>query len=236
MRKLYIEPTSICNLECEICFRNSWFDEKFCDLPYAVFEKIMDELPQSVQNILFGGMGETFYHKDIFKMIEKSKEKVEFVEIITNATLLDRECIEKIIDIKLDRIWVSVDALTDNGADNSGHNSFKSVEDMFVIFNRIKENKKSDIELCMTYVASKDNVHELENLPFFIKKNMISKVNISNVYPLDEDGYKSALYKKTLNLSTGSDKYSTLLPTVNMPYMDFDEPQVKRGVNGMFPL
>ena len=27
LRKLYIEPTTKCNLNCKMCFRHSWFDE-----------------------------------------------------------------------------------------------------------------------------------------------------------------------------------------------------------------
>ena len=32
LRKLYIEPTTKCNLNCKMCFRHTWFDEPMCDL------------------------------------------------------------------------------------------------------------------------------------------------------------------------------------------------------------
>ena len=32
LRKLYIEPTTKCNLNCKMCFRHAWFDEPICDL------------------------------------------------------------------------------------------------------------------------------------------------------------------------------------------------------------
>lgn len=37
--KLYIEPTSTCNLACTMCFRNSWIGEDFADMDFSVFEK-----------------------------------------------------------------------------------------------------------------------------------------------------------------------------------------------------
>ena len=30
LKKLYIEPTTKCNLNCKMCFRHTWFEESFC--------------------------------------------------------------------------------------------------------------------------------------------------------------------------------------------------------------
>ena len=35
LKKLYIEPTTKCNLNCKMCFRNTWFDESIGELSLA---------------------------------------------------------------------------------------------------------------------------------------------------------------------------------------------------------
>ena len=49
LRKLYIEATTRCNLNCKMCFRNTWFDESIGDMSLEDFEKILETMPRSVQ-------------------------------------------------------------------------------------------------------------------------------------------------------------------------------------------
>ena len=69
LKKLYIEPTTKCNLNCKMCFRHTWFDEPFCDLSLEDYKQ-----PKSVETIFFGGMGEPMFHKDILEMIRLAAE------------------------------------------------------------------------------------------------------------------------------------------------------------------
>ena len=39
LKKLYIEPTSKCNLNCKMCFRNTWIDEKLSDMNLDIYKK-----------------------------------------------------------------------------------------------------------------------------------------------------------------------------------------------------
>ncbi len=234
LRKLYIEPTSHCNLDCKMCFRHTWFDESFCDLELNHFIGVMNSLPEGVETIFFGGMGEPLYHKEILEMIKIAKEKVGNVEAITNGTLLDEEMINALFDLKLDKLWISLDSLTDGWINEEGHDRSTSIFDTLTLFNKIRFFRSANTKLGVTFVATKSNVAELENFPYFIEKYQISDVNISNIYPMDKKSYDESLYKKTVSMSTASDKFGPSRPTVNMPYMDFDNANVQKGVNGMF--
>ena len=44
LRKLYIEPTTKCNLNCKMCFRHTWFDEPICDMDFADFERVLERM------------------------------------------------------------------------------------------------------------------------------------------------------------------------------------------------
>ena len=52
LRKLYIEPTTKCNLNCKMCFRHTWFDEPMCDLSLEDYRRAIDTM--GVDRILFG--------------------------------------------------------------------------------------------------------------------------------------------------------------------------------------
>ena len=70
MNKLYIEPTSLCNLNCTMCFRNNWFNEKCETMDSQTINNVLEILKTDIcKNIFFGGMGEPLICKDIYNMI-----------------------------------------------------------------------------------------------------------------------------------------------------------------------
>ena len=42
-QKLYVEPTSRCNLRCSMCFRNGWIGEQTGHMRPELFEKLAGE-------------------------------------------------------------------------------------------------------------------------------------------------------------------------------------------------
>ena len=89
LKKLYIEPTTKCNLNCKMCFRHTWFDEPVCDMSLEAYRHVLATMPRSVEPIFFGGMGEPLFHKDILEMIRMAAETGAEVELLTNGTLLN---------------------------------------------------------------------------------------------------------------------------------------------------
>ncbi len=235
-----------------MCFRNTWFEETFSHLPYQVFEKLIEELPDTVETIFFGGMGEPFVHPNILEMLEECKQKGYQVEILTNGSLLSDEVIEKLIQIKLDRLWVSIDSLASeavaykkdkvqresNGVQQAavslGHPNTDEILGNIYRFNRVRYRKNSTTELGITFVVSKYNARELSYLPAFISKYMVNHVNISNMYPSCAEDMEQVLYQRTLDMSVGSDQFGATRPRVNLPYMDYSEESVQIGLAGMF--
>ena len=54
--KIYIEPTSMCNLGCAICFRHGWINEKLGRMSMEDFEKVRCSIKGllSVKEVFFG--------------------------------------------------------------------------------------------------------------------------------------------------------------------------------------
>ena len=134
LAKVYVEPTTYCNLDCAACIRRDWdepnrmmTDEVFG----AVLEGIRASLPAAEKPgncgepagdaqgaapnppvIFFGGFGEPLSHPDIFTWIRRAKSIGCRVEAITNGTLLDYETSRRIVESGLDFLWVSIDGAT----------------------------------------------------------------------------------------------------------------------------
>lgn len=234
LKKLYIEPTSDCNLDCKMCFRHTWFDEEPGHMTYANFEKTLATMPKEVETIFFGGMGEPLHHPDIIKMVEESSNKGVRVEVLTNGTLLDDTMSKALMDAGLNRLWVSMDSIEPMEDHGLGHPNYDRLIEHIKVFNLIRRDHPRNVTLGITFVANKSNVHQLANLPFFLDRFEVSETNISNMYPSDEASQEETLYQRTLNMSIASDAFGSTRPIVNLPFMDFDLPQVQEGLKGLF--
>ena len=241
LKKLYIEPTTKCNLNCKMCFRHTWFDEPICDLSLEDYRQVLSTMPKTVQTIFFGGMGEPLFHKDILEMIRLAAQTGAEVELLTNGTLLTEEMIYGILDAGLTRLWISIDDLqTDSsinatnsaGGDHAGHNHSGLVLSNIRMLNKIRQKALSSISLGITFVAMKSNAHQLAKLPFFIAQHLVDEVNVSNISPTDEASQEELLYTGLVNMYTGPGKGS-VLPTVRLPFFDLNIPEAADGIRSL---
>ncbi len=236
LKKLYIEPTTKCNLNCKMCFRHNWFDEPICDLSLAQFRSVIASMPASVETVFFGGMGEPLFHPDICEMVRIAAETGVEAELLTNGTLLTETMIHQLIDAGLSRLWVSIDDLEtaprSEGADHSGHGHAGSVLQNLRLVNRIRQNRMSSLTLGITFVAMRSNVHQLANLPYFIAKYQINEVNISNISPVTEESGEEMLYGVLVDMYSGPGMGS-VLPTVRLPFLDMNIPEVADSIRNL---
>ena len=70
LARVYVEPTSRCNLTCRTCIRNAW-DEPQGDMPSAIFDKLIASVKQLPfkPGIFFGGFGEPLLLPNIAEMV-----------------------------------------------------------------------------------------------------------------------------------------------------------------------
>ena len=242
LRKLYIEPTTKCNLNCKMCFRHTWFDEPMCDLSLEEYRHVLQTMPKTVETVFFGGMGEPLFHKDILEMIRLAAETGRDVELLTNGTLLSETMINGIMDAGLTRLWISIDNLETDSSINadavrgelehSGHDHSGRVLSNIRMLNKIRQKRLSSISLGITFVAMKSNAHQLAKLPFFIAQHLVDEVNVSNISPTDEASQNELLYTGLVNMYTGPGKGS-VLPTVRLPFFDMNIPEAADGIRSL---
>ena len=174
MKKLYIEPTSICNLNCRICFRNNWFDEKQGVMSDEVLQKVYMYINESneLETVMLAGMGEPLLHKKSVEIVKQISLSCKKAELLTNGTLLDKKMCDNLIMAGLDTLWISCDEAHVESAESSVK-TLKNIE----YFNSIRKNK---CKLGFTFVvedACMDKIYE------FAKKFYADEINISGVIP-----------------------------------------------------
>ena len=74
MAKVYVEPTSRCNLTCRTCIRNAW-KEPQGDMSAETWNRIIESLKElpSRPDVFFGGFGEPLLLTNIAEMVTQAK-------------------------------------------------------------------------------------------------------------------------------------------------------------------
>ena len=107
---IHIEPTNSCNLRCIHCIQDS-MTRKRGVMEWDVFTKVMDEIAPLGCSITLDVQGEPMLHPRCLDMVEYAKSNGCHVSLLTNATRLNEEAARRLIDLKLDRVVFSFDAI-----------------------------------------------------------------------------------------------------------------------------
>ena len=112
VRKLYIEPTTGCNLHCRTCIRNIWGDPE-AKMTMDTFRRIMDSLEglPDLSRVVFTGFGEPLSHPNILEMIEAVRRRDLAVSVGSNGLLLKPKMAQELVQLGVDRLVVSVDGV-----------------------------------------------------------------------------------------------------------------------------
>ena len=193
IKKLYIEPSSFCNLNCKMCFRNNWFDETKSIMSQETVSKVLQLLNDgNYDSVFFGGMGEPLVHNDIFSMIESAASQGKKAELITNATLLNEETARHLINSKLDVLWVSMDGFSEESYESVRRGSiYNKIIENLEYFNKVRGN----VKLGFTFVMMSENLCELDKINNFADRFNAEYINLSHVVPADALKENEAVYE-----------------------------------------
>ena len=233
LRKLYIEPTSVCNLNCVTCIRKNW-QESNGYLSQPTFNRLVKQMKAlpSLESVMFGGFGEPMSHPDILTMVKAIHELGIKTGMTTNGTQLTHDKIMGLFEAGLDDLWVSIDSVRP-----SKFNEIREGADFDQVYDHLKHfktiNKKSNhkIHLGIAFVVTKDNVEDLSRLRHFAGSVWAEKISISNAIPYDQEMAEKLLYNKRLfNAWAHQEDRDNLIgfkevviPEVSLPKMDYND-------------
>lgn len=112
--RIYVFPTNRCNLHCKICWQRANTVNKKEEISDERFLSLIDECAEMGARdwIIIGGGEPLIRGNLVMKMCEKIRQSGMTGTLQTNGTLLKPEYAKKLIDIKWDRIYVSIDGPT----------------------------------------------------------------------------------------------------------------------------
>lgn len=137
-----VEVTTKCGLKCIMC-EHSYWKEPSIDMSFEQFKSIVDQFP-TLAWIGLTGIGESFLNPDFMKMLRYVKSKSITVELYDNFNFTTKDMIKELVDLGVERIYVSLDAATKETYKKIrvGANFEKVIENVKTLL-EYKERKKS---------------------------------------------------------------------------------------------
>ena len=185
-----IDLTNKCNNNCIGCWCNSpLLGDKEMDsktkkkeLPFELIKKLIDELDEMcVREIYLTGGGEPFMHPKIMEIIGYIKSKGIGCDMSTNFTLINKERAEKLVDLGVDHMNISMWAGTPESYirthPTKTDKDFYKMRDMLIYIANLKDKKGKKKPLINIYnVISNLNYNEIKeiiNFAFLVKADSV---------------------------------------------------------------
>ncbi len=163
--------TRTCNLKCRHCYMDSDSRRYNDELSTIEAKKFIDDLAEfKVPVLLFSG-GEPLMRADFFELAEYAAKKNIRPTLSTNGTLITREVAEKIKNIGVGYVGISLDGL------KNVNDKFRGVEGAF-------QRAMEGIENCVAvgqrvglrFTINRHNFEELDKIFDFIEAEKINRV------------------------------------------------------------
>jgi len=107
---LQVEVTTRCNLRCTFCKARPDEVRARGDLPYGVYERVLEQLRGRIDRVNLWGAGEPMLHPRFFDMAQKAADLgVGRIKVSTNGHFLSPENIRKILACGITQIRIAVD-------------------------------------------------------------------------------------------------------------------------------
>ncbi len=195
-RKLYLEPTTGCNLHCRTCIRNVWGDPE-AKMSMETFRRILEALPglPQLNRVVFTGFGEPLSHPHIFDMIRAVRERDLAVTVGSNGLMLTMDKARELVRLGVDRLVVSIDGVKpETYADVRGAILSQVLGNIRHLNEAKRELNSLFPALGIEFVVLKSNLNELAGLTELAVHLKAARVLVSNVLPYTEDMRDQILY------------------------------------------
>ncbi len=196
VRKLYLEPTTRCNLACRTCIRNVWEDaeEAMSMDTFACVLAGLDGLP-GLERVVFTAFGEPLSHPHIVEMIAAVRQRGIAVTLGSNGLLLDKAMARRLVQLGVDRVVISVDGVKPETYAGVRGAMLSQVLANIRALNDAKRELDSLVPaLGIEFVVLKSNIAELRDLAALASQLNAARVLVSNVLCYTADMREQMLY------------------------------------------
>lgn len=197
IKKLYLELTDCCNLNCVMCYRRSW-DKSNGNMTEAAFERVLDSVSglEELKEIVLGGIGEPTM-SPLFQRAVEAFEK--YILTITTNGIIDEDAKIEAMAEKASRIVFSIDGLEEHFYNIRG----AGLEQVCRTIRRIQDIKRqrgrSLPDIYIQFVLSSDNKEELPGVMGLAAELKVKGLIVSNLIPMTGEDSEKILYSRYQN-------------------------------------
>lgn len=209
---LLIYVSDLCNLKCKMCPHHTLGDASNFEflkkskvmMKPDTFQVVLDKFPEATL-VMFAGVGEPLLNPHFFKLAEMASKNKKIINLVTNGVLLDREKINRIIEIKrFNQISVSLNA--SNPQDYSDICNMPS-ETFGKVVNNIKElvetkkryKNKAKFEIIVSAVCSQEFIPKIKDYLLFADNLGADRIDVHNYidFSIIEEKYQWASVERS---------------------------------------
>ena len=163
---IQIEPTSMCNLRCIMCYQS---DKSFSSksagfmgyMKLDLFKKIVDEIEGKIEGVTFASRGEPTLHKQLDEFLKYCEGKFLGLKLNTNATLLDEKKINLLLSSDLQTLVLSIDEKNKENYEKIRVNAkFEKIMQNLELLKNIREKKYKNSKIKIRISGVKINTDQ----------------------------------------------------------------------------
>ncbi len=110
--RLWIETSTLCNLECVMCPNKDLPEDRKSVMDLDLFQKVIDEAEGAVRDVYLHHRGEPFLNPQLFSMIRYAENAGLRTRFHTNGTMLTPGRTDKLLDAAPSMVSFSVDGFS----------------------------------------------------------------------------------------------------------------------------
>ena len=225
-KKIYIEITNKCNLNCSFCLKDNRVSH---EMSLEEFELVLKKIDQFTDYIYLHVKGEPLIHSKFAEILNICKKYNKKVNITTNGTLLSKKYLDIINSGIVRQINISFQSLLNdkhlNGILKSSQLILKNSNIQLVFrFWALNNNEFTSLEIqfinsiikffnleknIMNEIKNKQTLNNLIRSAFQMRRKTLYN-NIKNSFNLDGDIIKQCLQKMGLNENVRGESLSTM--------------------------
>lgn len=168
-----LELVNRCDLECVMCYQGFRNDSKKFTVDEKVLNKIFDDFKKNKLSALMLTASEPLLYKHIDKVLKKAEEaEIMDTFLFTNGSLLNKKNSEMILNSCITRMFVSIDAATEEtynkvripvGKKRLQEKRLEILETKIKDFIAMRNDLNKKLPLTrVSFVALEENQHEVE--------------------------------------------------------------------------
>ena len=169
---IQVEPTSICNFRCIMCYQSDkTFSNKskgfMNNMSLDLYKKVIDQVQGNIEAITLASRGEPTLNRDFSKMLEYTNKKFLAFKINTNASMLNENLIHSILSTDIQSIVFSVDAAEKETYEKIRVNGkFEKIMSNLELFSQIRKKhyskSKHIVKMSGVKISTDQSINKME--------------------------------------------------------------------------